>query len=371
MRRSRLAAALLGLALLAPLAPAATGDIAEARRLLAEAEAALRRAESAEARLAAIGTAIGAEEAALTALRRALRALAVEEDAIRRRIDGEEERLGEVLTALQSLSATPRSALLVYPGGPLDAARAAMLLSDALPVLEERMARLGARLRRLAEIGTARAEAEAEARGALAQLEALRAEGLQVLGSRHRPRSARLDASARAAADGAENLGALAAALEGTGGPRLGFADARGRLPLPVSGEVVAEFGVAGGGEAGEPASGWTIDAPAYAEVRAPWDGTVRFAGPLADYGNVMVLEPENGYLIVIAGLARVDREVGEVVLAGERLGDLGGSLPSSEEFLLEAASDDDLIGRERLYLELRKDGDPVDPAAWFQARGM
>ena len=109
-----------------------------------------------------------------------------------------------------------------------------------------------------------------------------------------------------------------------------------------------------------------TLAAPAYAQVSAPWDGTIRYAGPLIDYGQVVVLEPEKDTLIVLAGLGRVDRLVGETVLAGERLGDLGGPIPASDEFLLEATTDRDEIREEKLYIELRRSGQPVDPGPWF-----
>jgi septal ring factor EnvC (AmiA/AmiB activator) len=92
----------------------------------------------------------------------------------------------------------------------------------------------------------------------------------------------------------------------------------------------------------------------------------VRYAGPLIDYGQVVVLEPENDTLMVLAGMAVIDRFVGETVLAGERLGDLGGPIPASEEFLLEASTDRDEISEETLYIELRRNGQVVDPADWF-----
>jgi septal ring factor EnvC (AmiA/AmiB activator) len=78
------------------------------------------------------------------------------------------------------------------------------------------------------------------------------------------------------------------------------------------------------------------------------------------------VLEPEAGTLIVLAGLATVDRLVGETVLAGERLGDLGGPIPESDEFLLTTATDRDAIRSQSLYIELRRAGEPVNPALWF-----
>ncbi len=108
----------------------------------------------------------------------------------------------------------------------------------------------------------------------------------------------------------------------------------------------------------------------AFAQVTAPWDATVRYAGPLIDYGQVVVLEPAPGYLLVLAGLAHVDRSAGETVLAGEKLGDLGGALPSSDEILLEEAAEGGQIRQETLYLEFRRSGQPLDPADWFDATG-
>ena len=89
----------------------------------------------------------------------------------------------------------------------------------------------------------------------------------------------------------------------------------------------------------------------------------------LIDYGQVVVLEPQSGTLVVLAGLGSVDRTVGETVLAGERLGDLGGPIPDSDEFLLEATTDQDEIRSEALYMELRQNGIAVDPAPWFDLR--
>ncbi len=58
----------------------------------------------------------------------------------------------------------------------------------------------------------------------------------------------------------------------------------------------------------------------------------VRYAEPLIDYGQVVVLEPKADYLVVIAGLAHIDRSAGEAVLAGKKL---GGPLPTSDKIYL------------------------------------
>jgi septal ring factor EnvC (AmiA/AmiB activator) len=133
-----------------------------------------------------------------------------------------------------------------------------------------------------------------------------------------------------------------------------------------VAGQVSAGFGEPD--PWGRPGHGWSIVAPAFAQVTAPWDATVRYAGPLIDYGQVVVLEPDAGYLVVIAGLAHIDRAAGEAVLAGEKLGDLGGHLPTSDEFLLDQTAAGGQIRQETLYLEIRRAGQPLDPVDWFEA---
>jgi septal ring factor EnvC (AmiA/AmiB activator) len=56
----------------------------------------------------------------------------------------------------------------------------------------------------------------------------------------------------------------------------------------------------------------------------------------------------------------------GETVLAGEKLGDLGGPLPTGDEILLEQAAGAGQIRQETFYLEIRRSGEPLDPADWF-----
>jgi len=375
----RLAAAVAVLSALAwplPGARAAGDQIAEARALLARAGAALRAADLEDARRDAIGLAITAHETALSALRAALRATAVAERARTAEIDAEAETLRRLLGGLESLSRAPASALLAVRGGPLQATRAAMLLGAVAPEIDRRVAALNGQFRALEALRARQEGLRQDARTALAGLQELRAATAEALGRRDRAGladRATLTAQARAAAARARDLDGLAAVLAAA--PPQARARAGAGLPpaaLPVAGEVTGEVTgevVAGFGAPdpwGRPGHGWSIAAPAFAQVTAPWDATVRYAGPLIDYGQVVVLEPAPDYLLVIAGMARLDCRAGEAVLAGERLGDLGGALPTDEEFLREAASEGMQIGRKTIYLEIRRSGTPLDPKDLF-----
>jgi len=369
------ALALLAAALCIP-STSRAGDadrIARARAALTEASAVLRAARDDDTRLAVLGTAVTAHEVALSALRAGLRTMAATERGMTDEIDAEAGKLHRTLAALQSLSRAPASALLAARGGPLEATRAAMLMGAVAPELDRRVAALGHRLQALQALRDRQIEAQAQARDALATLQELRAETAEALGRRDRSglvTRPELRRQARAAAARARDLDGLAAALRdlglGDAGRKPGAAFSA--APLPVAGRVSAGFGEPD--PWGRPGQGWTIEAPAFAQVTAPWDATIRYAGPLIDYGRVVVLEPEAGYLVVIAGLAHIDRSAGEAVLAGEKLGDLGGPLPTSEEILLEAAAGGGQIRQETLYLEIRRSGIPLDPADWFDATG-
>jgi len=100
--------------------------------------------------------------------------------------------------------------------------------------------------------------------------------------------------------------------------------------------------------------------------ITAPWPATVRYAGPFLDYGNVIILEPDAAYLMVLAGLDQVYVELGQILDQDEPIGLLGGSQPATEEFLIEASQGGGTIDQETLYIEIRKDGTPTDPARWF-----
>jgi len=104
--------------------------------------------------------------------------------------------------------------------------------------------------------------------------------------------------------------------------------------------------------------------------VTTPVPATLRYRGPLLDYGNVIILEPQAGLLMVFAGLDTVYGRTGEVLPGGSPVGLMGGAgdgrdlLAAAET---EAGGNDIGAGRaQTLYIEVRQDNSPVDPLAWF-----
>ncbi len=126
----------------------------------------------------------------------------------------------------------------------------------------------------------------------------------------------------------------------------------RGHAAAPVAGRLTARYGQ---GE-GVMSRGWVYDASAAAEVFAPYDGRIAYAGPFRGYGNVALIDHGGGYHTLLTGLGEVAVAVGDWVLQGEPL----GALPAADAGRASEA------GRPKLYVELRKDGEPVDPAPWF-----
>ncbi|MXP65457.1 hypothetical protein E0493_19085, partial [Roseomonas sp. M0104] len=125
----------------------------------------------------------------------------------------------------------------------------------------------------------------------------------------------------------------------------------QGGRAVPVAGRISRDFGDSG---AGGPARGLTYAAPPGARVVSPCRGSIAFAGPFRSYGQLLIVDCGRGYHFVLAGLDRLDAELGARVLAGEAVGQLG---------------DGGEDGRAALYVELRRDGKPVDPKGWFRVR--
>nr|WP_275982090.1 peptidase M23 [Frigidibacter sp. ROC022] len=362
-------ALVLGLGL-APLARA-QGAVEVAQEALAELEGAaaeLTRAEGAHDRVAALTRVIGAYETGLAALREGLRQAAIREAALTGYLDRESAQVARLLGALESLESTPETLLLLHPMGPLGAVRSGMLLSEAAPAVQARVTELRSRLDEIRLIRTLQESALESLEAGLRGVQEARTELSAAISNRtDLPR--RFTDDKESIARLLENTDTLAAFAEGLVGIEAMAPDETARipqlpLPLPVNGRVIRRYGETDA--AGIERPGWLIATAPLALVTSPVAATIRYLGPLLDYGNVMILEPEPGRLLVLAGLDRVYGSVGQVIPVGTPVGLMGGTAPTGAEFVARSVEGGGTGLSETLYLELRQGNDPVDPAVWF-----
>jgi septal ring factor EnvC (AmiA/AmiB activator) len=119
---------------------------------------------------------------------------------------------------------------------------------------------------------------------------------------------------------------------------------------VPARGRIVRRFGQSDG--SGGDTKGITIETRPAAQVVAPREGEVVFAGPFRGYGQLLIIAYGGGYHVLLAGMSRIDAAVGDKVLAGEPVGGMNSSSDAKPS----------------LYLELRREGRPINPLPWLAA---
>lgn len=346
--------------------PVATAELAAER--LRAAAASLEEARRARDRISALTETIRAYEDGLGALREALRETAVRERVLTGRFDSESTRLSGLLGALQAMSRSPETTALLHPAGATGTVRASMLMTDTVPALADEVEELKAQLEELEILTALRRDAADTLQEGLDGVQAARTALSQAVSDRtDLPDRMATDAAAmQALINSAETLDAFASSL-GTSDTAVAGADfssARGSLPLPVAGSLTTGYNQPD--PAGLRRPGLLLATAPRALVSAPWPATVRYAGPFLDYGNVVVLEPENGILMILAGLGETFSRMGDVVVPGDPLGLMGGQSQGPQEILIETSQGSGQVRPETLYIELRTGEGPVDPTGWF-----
>lgn len=380
-----------------------TIDAAAARRAALAAEIAGLETDHAKLAAALIeaGTRINDGQAKVADAQRRLDALTSREDAAKRSLESRRAVVAEVLAALQRMGRKPPPALLVDPDDVLKAIRTSMLLGDVLPgmraetealvadltelthtrqaIAAERdrldgdLAALGKERERLAALVDARQAALGKAKGDLdterdkaKQLAAQAGTLKELIGRMERDNSAAA-AAAEAARQSDEKLAAMmpdakvqAAPFKDPArlAPAVSFDATRGLLPLPVSGTLLRGFGDDDG--LGSTEKGMLLETRAAAPVAAPADGWIAYAGPYRSFGQLVILNAGTGYYIVLAGMDRINVDLGQFVLAGEPIAVMGdGSTKTAAAVALGAV-------QPVLYVEFRKDGATIDPGPWW-----
>lgn len=314
----------------------------------------------------------------------------------------EDDNLIKTLSALQNLALKPTEALFVQPLTPVEIIRSAMLLREAVPYLQENAARIRedlekienqknlvekqvariirqkkileneheqmkalvqrkSKIRNAVEIKSVKAKKKVERLASQAndlcdllnKLEKQRQEKLRRQEEERRRLAELKAAEARRAAEETKKLEEKQRADLIKFKPEVinevgeNFVKAKGHLLRPARGPVVTAYGEQM--SKGVTSKGIIIKTRSQAQVISPYDGTVIFAGPFRGYGNLIIIEHGQGYLSLLAGLEEVDCELGQMLLAGEPV----GQMPES--------------GDTRLYVELRKDNHPINPLTWIE----
>jgi septal ring factor EnvC (AmiA/AmiB activator) len=140
--------------------------------------------------------------------------------------------------------------------------------------------------------------------------------------------------------------------------PSVAFADARGLLPQPANGRQIRGFGEED--ELGARVQGISLATRPHAQVNSPADGWVVYAGPFRSYGQLLIINAGGGYHVLLAGMERIDVQLGQFVLAGEPVAEM--STPQLASAGAEAMG----VTQPVLYIEFRKDGTSIDPAPWW-----
>lgn len=357
-----------------------------------------RDRETLNAKIISTSDTIKVLETELTDTERRLMSLGENEDAVRLSLIARRDVLAEVLAALQRIGKRPPPALAVRPSDALSAVRSAILLNAVMPelkvetealaadlaelqrlksVIAEEKNRLGGDAMRLAEEKSRlelllsakrqehlksvkvleeekkRAAQLAEQAGSLEELIAnLEVEIESAREAAEKSRQAALDAKRNASRnfDPFADPGRLA--------PQIAFEEAKGRLPQPVAGTLLKDFGQED--DFGGVTEGQSIATRPGSNVTSPADGWVVYSGPFRSFGQLLILNTGDGYHVLLAGLNRIDAELGQFVLTGEPVGVMGATQwASASTFGLGST-------QPILYVEFRKDGRAVDPTPWW-----
>ena len=358
------------LAFAAPAHATVAEDAAQAAAELAQAVTALQDATAARDRVAALTRTIKAYESGLAALREALRQASLRETQLTRQFQAKRDRVAQLVGILARIDPDPGPLLLLHPAGPLGTVRSGMMLADVTPALQAEAEILRRDLAELAQLQSLQTAAGQTLATGLQAAQTARTALSQAISDRTElPRQFTEDPDIlRGLLESADTLDAFAFGLSPDDSAQTGFAEAKGVLPLPVLGRVLRRPGEADATGTARP--GVTLATRPFALVTTPWPVTIRYRGPLLDYGNVMILEPGGGYLLVVAGLDTVYGDVGDVIAAGAPVGLMGATSAGTADILAPAgpgAQDGDgTAGSETLYLELRLGSEPTDPMEWF-----
>lgn len=294
-------------------------------------------------------------------------------------IEGE-DALEDLMASLAISGRHRPPALLTQPQNANQAIRAAILMGEVAPQVQNRATALSEEITDLRRIerqvlreqkALAAAEAALELKQAeISQLTAAKRAAFEDVTADAAALRARADALGEQAGTIRELIAALEQAAPGAPRlkPRLLYAEQQrapsvqqaslprptvsqplGVLATPAAGRMIRTWGEKMPG--GTKSEGVAYATRSGAQVAAPVDGKVEFSGPFRSYGQLLILSTSDGYHVLLSGMSSSYVAVGQSVKQGEPVAKMA----------------ERVNGEPELYMEVRKAGKPMNPANWMQ----
>lgn len=280
--------------------------------------------------------------------------------------------MAETLAAMQRLSQHPTTTLMAKPEDINTMARTALLFDSILPSLNAQAETLRSKISAVEAIRNDIRADQTKLHTRQAELEIQRQDMTALMANkqqRQKQLSRALDKERKriaTLAKEAQSLGELIARLSaptkstvrkeftdiGRSLDAPSFKSARGKLPLPAPGPIVGRFNQRK--PDGSRSRGIHVETTREAQVISLWDGNIVFAGPFRDYGQLLIISHGAGYHSLLAGMALIDVDIAQWVLAGEPIGIMSAAKNNADNF------------NPRLYIELRHDGISINPLPWI-----
>jgi len=331
-----------------------------------------RDLEKTKAQLVKKAEAVQSHESMLKELEDRIADLEAQQKEIKTKIDHDKASIGKMIIALQRIRRMPPEAIIASPDAPIQTARSSYLIGKIVPSLNKRAQELADNMETLRQN---REELQDKRERAYKRSEDLNAEYktlsslmqerealYQSIQGDLRSREEKLQRIARQASNLKDLVDKIEVdkrrertrqaaynavkQMENTARPPPSSSTSRGGAQLPVSGIVRIRYGDPD--KFGAKSQGIKIESRTGALVVSPMGGTVRYTGQFKNYGNIIIIEHDNGYHSLLAGLKKIDTVVGRSVTTGEPVG------------ILSKGSDG---GKAMLYYELRFKGSAVNPA--------
>ncbi|MBL4638994.1 MAG: peptidoglycan DD-metalloendopeptidase family protein [Kordiimonadaceae bacterium] len=287
-------------------------------------------------------------------------------------LDQRQDELLDLLSALERLAKRPAVLALLQPSEALKTARSASLMGEIVPEISVMADALKTDLKTLTDLQADLSVQRFDLKNTLAGLTEHQLKLASLLEKRKGEASTsrtrannvaqeirRYTADAKSLRELLEKLARVPKTVikptpERATLPDTGFrtysrpiAELKGSLPQPAIGRIVSRFGDK---ETAGTARGIKIRTRANAQVVAPFDGQIVFAGPFRDYGQLLIIEHGGGYYSLMAGFGSLHSAVGQWVLTGEPVGIMTASVDNRD-----------------LYVEMRRRGKAINPEPWLQ----